>query len=149
MDLFRTANSYIFTRYTVWGVGGLFVGSVILQHVSNVNEWNRSPKTELIRVFDWSSQLAANVGKLLARLCSYLYHLQLHKLGKAFWDVLGPILQFLTLPYYFLDGYVRQALSYTHPSVIYLGGLGLVVLTGYGLQWKWGVFSECYRRVFG
>ena len=119
-------KTHVFTKTVGCCVGGLFFGTVVLQHVCNVNNWSRSPKTELIRGSRAVEQFAVNLGIYAARLCSYLYHLQLHKLGKAFWDVLGPLLSYLTAPYYFGEGYVRQALTYTSPGVVYLGGIVLI-----------------------
>lgn len=132
-------KSYLFTKTSAYAFGGMFLGTVVLQHIANVNEWNRSPKTEIIRGFNATSRLATTMGTYAARLCSYLYHLKLHKFGRAFWDVLGPILQYLTVPYYFCEGYVTQALTYTHPGVVYLGGLVAAVGIVVAVDWKWGV----------
>lgn len=127
-------------------VGGvLFVGTVALQHIANVNQWRTRPSDWITTAATWSQNKFWQFGKFICWLCSFLFYLHLEGLPKAIFDVTEPGLKLLFSWWWTIKGYVETSITYSHPGAIYIGGGIIIAVIGGIIHWRFHPFAYAYN----
>lgn len=92
------------------------------EHIGSIYHSDTIPSFIIGNATEPFQNISVAVGGYVARVSSYLYHMQLKEMARSAWNLFSKTFLFLLSPVWSIKGYVETAYhEYGSPYVIYIG----------------------------
>lgn len=111
----------------------LFTAIFLWEHFGRINQIDLRPALIIGNCTEPTQKFFTKCGQYIARLSSYLYHMQLKEVAFSLWKLFVVVVEILLSPVWTIKGYIEAAYSeYGSPYIIYTGSalmlIGLLTL---------------------
>jgi hypothetical protein len=113
----------------------IFITLVSWEHLSKIHESQIKPSIYITHIATRSRSVFEYIGKQFGRLSKFITYLKFEELFITITDVLNPLFNLCTSPFYIIKGYTDVVLEYKWPVLICIGSTIIICGVLYLLLW--------------
>jgi hypothetical protein len=130
----------------LYTLAGITFGTFAWEHAGRLNHWAYRPSIGLGHVATFAINRFTDLGRIIARLSSFLTYLHLEEMFETIGAVVTPAWKLIISPFYTITGYFSQIKFYNHPYLVVVGSMSLVAAVAFPFRHKIFALITALRR---